>query len=65
MLPDRHGRLCDNCPFLPLENRVALIRERLGAAGGDATGPARQRAIDIGLAKLKRVHKSSIATNAD
>ena len=29
MLPDRLGRLCQNCGFLPISDRVALIRERL------------------------------------
>jgi hypothetical protein len=65
MLPDRHGRLCDNCPFLPLEDRTALIRERLGSPSGNATGPAQQRAIDVGLAKLEHVRRSPMATNSD
>jgi hypothetical protein len=65
MLPDRHGRLCENCPFLPLEDRIALIRERLGGSGGDVVGPAQRRAIDIGRAKLAHVHRSPMATNSD
>lgn len=52
MLPDRLGRLCANCPFLPLEDRVALIRERHGVPMGAPGGPAEKRAIAIGRKKL-------------
>lgn len=33
---DRHGRLCWNCPLLPLPQRAALGRERLGTKGSTA-----------------------------
>jgi hypothetical protein len=52
MLPDRLGRLCANCPFLPIEDRVALIRERHGVPMGAPGGPAEKRAIAIGRKKL-------------
>jgi hypothetical protein len=52
MLPDRLGRLCANCPFLPLEERVALDRERHGVPMGAPGGPAEKRAIAIGRKKL-------------
>lgn len=52
MLPDRLGRLCANCPFLPVEDRAALIRERHGVPMGVPGGPAEKRAIAIGRRKL-------------
>ena len=52
MLPDRLGRLCANCPFLPLDERVALIRERHDVPMGVPGGPAEKRAIAIGRRKL-------------
>jgi hypothetical protein len=52
MLPDRLGRLCANCPFLPVEERVALVRERHGVPMGAPGGPAEKRAIAIGRKKL-------------
>lgn len=58
LLPDRRGRLCQNCGFLSLEDRVALTRERHGVSRGNPTGPAEQRSIDAGLAKLEHVHRS-------
>ncbi len=54
LLADRLGRLCQNCPFLPLEARVALIRERHGVAMGETPGPAALRSIEVGLAKIGR-----------
>lgn len=55
LLPDRAGRLCQNCPYLPLEDRVALIRERHGVPmGRPGDGPAERRAMELGLAKLSR-----------
>lgn len=65
LIPARHGRLCENCPLLPVEDRIAFARERRDESQGDAIGPAQQRAIDVGLAKLKRAHKSRAATNSD
>lgn len=60
LLPDRRGRLCQNCSFLPLADRVALIRERHDVPRGNApTGPAVQKSIDIGLAKLQHVNRST------
>jgi hypothetical protein len=56
-LADRRGRLCENCPYLPLDDRIALINERHGqpmAAGHQTAGPAVQRAIERGLAKINR-----------
>lgn len=58
LLDDRLGRLCHTCPFLPLEDRIALIRERHDGPGGNVIGPATQRSIDIGLAKVKRAERS-------
>lgn len=52
LLPDRLGRLCQNCPFLSVEDRAALIRERHGVPMGTAGGPAEQRAIAAGCRKL-------------
>jgi Ferric iron reductase FhuF-like transporter len=53
LLADRGGRLCQNCPFLPLEDRVALIRERHGVSMGGAGGPAEQRSIELGRRRMK------------
>jgi hypothetical protein len=49
---DRLGRLCQNCEFLPLEDRVALVKERHGLSQSDPRGPAEERAIAIGMEKL-------------
>jgi hypothetical protein len=62
LLRDRRGRLCQNCSFLPLDDRVALIRERHGVPRGNATGPAVQKSIDVGLAKLEHVNRSTSGT---
>ena len=51
-LPDRWGRLCANCPFVPVEERVALIEERHGVPMGTPGGPAERRVIERGLEKL-------------
>jgi hypothetical protein len=51
-LPDRLGRLCANCPFLPAADRLALVRERHGVPMGTPGGAAERRAIEIGLDKL-------------
>ena len=52
MLPDRLGRLCNTCPHLPLDERVALVREQHGKPMGTPSGPAERRAIAIGRRKL-------------
>jgi hypothetical protein len=52
MLSDRLGRLCSNCPFLSIEERVALVREEHGHPMGPPGGPAQHRAIEVGLRKL-------------
>jgi hypothetical protein len=52
MLPDRLGRLCQNCGFLPIQERVDLIRERHGMPMGTPGGPAEKHSIAVGRAKL-------------
>ena len=52
MLPDRLGRLCQNCLFLPPPERVAMVEERHGRPMGNPPGPATERAIQAGLRKL-------------
>jgi hypothetical protein len=52
MLPDRLGRLCQNCGFLPVEDRAAMIRERHGKPMGTPGGPAEKRAVAVGRRKL-------------
>jgi hypothetical protein len=52
MLPDRLGRLCQNCGFLPIQNRVDLIRERHGQPMGTPGGPAEKHSIEVGRHKL-------------
>jgi Ferric iron reductase FhuF-like transporter len=54
LLEDRLGRLCQNCPFLPRTEQVALTRERHGVALGTPGGPAEDRAREIGLTKVAR-----------
>ncbi len=57
-LESRKGRLCQNCSFLPLDDRVALIEERHDVNMGVPGGGAERRSIDVGLAKLEYVRKS-------
>lgn len=52
MLPDRTGRLCQNCGFLPLQDRVALIRERHNVPMGTPGGPAEKHSISVGRKRL-------------
>lgn len=52
LLKDRRGRLCQNCPYLPLKDRVELIRERHGVPMGQPGGVAERRSIEVGLARL-------------
>jgi hypothetical protein len=49
MLDDRFGRLCTNCPQLPMDDKIALINERHGVPAGAPGGAAEQRSIDQGL----------------
>jgi hypothetical protein len=60
-LQDRLGRLCANCPFLPFDDRVALVRERHGVPMATPGGVAEQRAIRLGLQKLGLAPASSDA----
>jgi hypothetical protein len=60
LLPDRLGRLCSNCGFLPLEERVALSRERHGVAlDVPQRGPALEKAIEIGLERVAETRRPS------
>jgi hypothetical protein len=51
---DRYGRLCQNCPLLPLPDRAALVRERQGVGMTHPGGPAEQRSIEVGLRRRAR-----------
>ena len=53
-LDDRRGRLCQNCPLLPLNERIELVRERHGLALGRVGGSAERAAIRRGLEQLSR-----------
>ena len=53
-LDDRRGRLCQNCPLMPLEERIALVRERHNLPLGKAGGVAERAAIRRGLEHLSR-----------
>lgn len=50
---DRDGRLCYNCPLLPLADRAALIRERRWAGLGDPNGPAELRCVEVGRGRIQ------------
>lgn len=52
-LNDRLGRLCSNCPLLPEQDRLALVRERHGVPMGTPGGPAEQKAIQLGRERLR------------
>ena len=52
MLEDRLGRLCGNCTFLSLDERIAMVREEHGVPMGAPGGPAQARAIAVGRRKL-------------
>ena len=43
LLDDRFGRLCDNCPYLSIEDRAALVRAKHGRPAGSPQSPAEQR----------------------
>jgi hypothetical protein len=49
LLADRFGRLCQSCPYLPPEDRLALARERHGVPMGTVGGEAERRSIAQGL----------------
>jgi hypothetical protein len=49
LLADRFARLCQNCPYLPPEDRVALAEERHNMAMGSPAGDAEKRAIAKGM----------------
>jgi hypothetical protein len=51
LLPERDGMQCQNCPYLPAEDREALAAERRGVAVGTAEGPAHRRALEVGRSR--------------
>jgi hypothetical protein len=51
-MPDRLGRLCQDCEFLPLDERIALVRERHGLLQTAPRGPAEEQAKRRGMEKL-------------
>jgi hypothetical protein len=51
-MPDRLGRLCQDCEFLPLDERIALIRERHGLSQTAPRGPAEAQAKRRGMEKV-------------
>jgi hypothetical protein len=56
LLADRFGRLCQTCPYLPLPERIALVRERHGVPMGTPGGAAEQQAIQRGLDRPSTRH---------
>jgi hypothetical protein len=56
LLADRAGRLCQSCPYLPVPDRIALIRERHGVPMGAPGGAAEKRSIELGLARPSTRH---------
>jgi hypothetical protein len=51
-MPDRLGRLCQDCEFLPLDERIALNRERHGLSQSAPRGPAEEQAKRRGMEKV-------------
>ena len=51
LLPERDGVLCENCPYLPPEDRAALIKERRALPVGSSGGPAQRRAQEVGRSR--------------
>jgi hypothetical protein len=51
LLPERDGRLCENCPYLPPEDRLALVMERRDLPLGSTGGPADLRAREAGRSR--------------
>jgi ferric iron reductase protein FhuF len=45
LLEDRFGRLCDNCPYLSVEDRAALVRARRGRGAGGSPATSEERLI--------------------
>lgn len=66
LLADRFGRLCQNCPYLEPDDRVALAAERHNVAMGTKGGDAEQRAIAKGMQRpsIKALLKSSSAQSS-
>ncbi|MEV4313041.1 IucA/IucC family C-terminal-domain containing protein [Actinocrispum sp. NPDC049592] len=56
---DRQGRLCQNCPLLPLPDRAALVRERRGVGMTGPGGPAERRSMEIGVRRLAITRESA------
>jgi hypothetical protein len=52
-LAERGGFLCGNCPFLPIEDRIALDREQRDEVGSSLERPAAQQSIQHGLKKMR------------
>lgn len=55
---DRHGRLCQNCPLLPLPDRAALVRERRGVGMTKPGGPAELRCVEVGRERLRQAART-------
>ena len=53
-LADRRGRLCQNCPLVPLGERIALVGERHNLPPGRGGRIAERAAIRRGLEHLSR-----------
>jgi hypothetical protein len=53
LLAARDFRLCQNCGFMPIEDRVALIQERHGVSMGMPGGAATERSIELGRARTR------------
>ncbi|HEU5159074.1 MAG TPA: hypothetical protein VFU43_18910 [Streptosporangiaceae bacterium] len=51
LLEDRFGRLCNNCPYLAVEDRAALVRAKRGVPVGAPASPEEQaimrRALEL------------------
>jgi ferric iron reductase protein FhuF len=51
VLEDRFGRLCDNCPYLSLEDRATLVRAKSGRPAGSPASQEEQavmrRALEV------------------
>jgi ferric iron reductase protein FhuF len=65
LLDLRAGRLCQNCPHLPLDERVALVRERHGVPVGARSGPAEDRAKEMGRRRASHQLIESEKTNEE
>jgi hypothetical protein len=63
LLPERDGLLCENCPYLPPEDRAALVRERRTLPAGSAAGPASRRAQEVGRSRPSYQQRQRPATS--